>query len=310
MKNNNKKILGLALSAALTLSLLSACGGGSATTPAPAESKAAEPAQSQAAEPAPAESKAAEGPKTVQEGKLIMGTSADYAPFEFHILDNGEDKIVGMDVAVAQAIADDMGLELEIMDMNFDNLLTMMAQGKCDMVIADIESTPDREAAADASQPYYEDLAPMVLVKKANLDQYKSIEDFTGKNVGAQTGTNKALIVTGEDEETAPVHMTGANPVLLTAVPDLINQLVYDKCDAVVLDGAVAVKYAATNEDLAVVEGIELGHVGLPCVWVAEGDPQGLLPAINETIDKLKADDSITTFMEEADALSDQAIGG
>ncbi len=301
--NNNKKILGLALSAALTLGLLTSCGGGAATqTQAPAESKAAEPAQSQAAEPA--------GPKTIKEGKLVMGTSADYPPYEFHILDNGEDKIVGLDVSVAQAIAEDMGLELEIVDMNFDSLLTMMAQGKCDIVIADTEATPDREAAATASDPYYEDLAPMVLVKTANLDQYKSIEDFTGKNVGAQTSTNKALIVTGENEEVAPIHMTGANPVLLTNVGDLVNQLVYDKCDAVVLDGSVAVKYAKTNPDLSVVEGIELGKVGLPCVWVAHGDPQGLLPAINETIAKLKADGSIDAFMEEADAISDQAIGG
>ncbi|MEA4955511.1 MAG: transporter substrate-binding domain-containing protein [Pseudoflavonifractor sp.] len=294
---NWKKLMGLALSAALSLSLLTACGG---TT------KPAAPSQ------APAESAAAESaaPESTAPTKLVFGTSADYPPYEFHILDNGADKIVGMDVALAQAIAKDMGAELEIVDMNFENLLTLMAQGKCDFVIADMESTPDREAAADGSDPYYEDLAPMVLVKKANLDQYKTIDDFTGKNVGAQTGTNKALIVTGEDEETAPIHMTGANPVLLTNVGDLINQLVYDKCDAVVLDGAVAVKYAEANPDLAVVEGVELGHVGLPCVWVADGDPQGLLPSINETIAKLKADGSLKTFMEEADAQSSEAIGG
>ena len=293
---NWKKLMGLALSAALSLSLLTACGGGAAESAAPSE--------------APAESAAAESaaPESAAPTKLVFGTSADYPPYEFHILDNGEDKIVGMDVALAQAIAEDMGAELEIVDMNFDNLLTLMAQGKCDFVITDMESTSDREAAADGSDPYYEDLAPMVVVKKANLDQYKTIDDFTGKNVGAQTGTNKALIVTGGDEETAPIHMTGANPILLTNVGDLINQLVYDKCDAVVLDGAVAVKYAESNPELAVVEGVELGKVGLPCVWVADGDPQGLLPAINETIAKLKADGSIKAFMEEADALSSGAM--
>ncbi|MGI5973195.1 MAG: transporter substrate-binding domain-containing protein [Oscillospiraceae bacterium] len=293
---NWKKLVGLALSAALSLSLLTACGGAAAESAAPSE--------------APAESAAAgsAAPESAAPTKLVFGTSADYPPYEFHILDNGEDKIVGMDVALAQAIAEDMGAELEIVDMNFDNLLTLMAQGKCDFVIADMESAPDREAAADGSDPYYEDLAPMVVVKKANLDQYKTIDDFAGKNVGAQTGTNKALIVTGGDEETAPIHMTGANPILLTNVGDLINQLVYDKCDAVVLDGAVAVKYAESNPELAVVEGVELGKVGLPCVWVADGDPQGLLPAINETIARLKADGSIKTFMEEADALSSGAM--
>ncbi len=280
-----KKMIALALGLVMSLSLLTACSGGT------------EPTTTPTGDPS-------EAPK-----KLIFGTSADYPPYEFHILENGEDKIVGLDVSLAYQIAEDMGAELEIVDMSFDNLLTLMAQGKCDFVIADMESTPDREAAADGSDPYYEDLPPMVVVKKANLDQYKSMEDFTGKNVGAQTGTNKALIVTGENEEIAPIHMTGANAILLANVGDLINQLVYDKCDAVVLDGAVAVKYAESNPELAIVEGIELGSVGLPCVWVADGDPKGLMDSINKTIADLKADDSFKTFMEEANELSSQAMG-
>ncbi len=284
-----KKILSLALGCMMSLSLLTACTGGEEVGPSPSANQDAEQN---------------EAPK-----KLVFGTSADYPPYEFHILENGEDKIVGFDVALAHKIAEDMGAELEIVDMSFDNLLTMMAQGKCDFVIADMESTPDREKAADSSDPYYEDLPPMVLVKKANLDQYKTIEDFSGKKVGAQTGTNKALIVTGEDEETAPIHMTGTTPVLLANAGDLINQLVYDKCDAVVLDGAVAMKYVESNPDLAVVEDVELGSVGLPCVWVAEGDPKALLDSINQTIADLKANDTFKTYMEEADALSSQAMG-
>ena len=74
------------------------------------------------------------------EGKLILGTSADYPPFEFHMLDeNGKDIIVGIDVSVAQKIAEDMGLELEIVDISFDNLLTAMDKGQCDIVIAAME---------------------------------------------------------------------------------------------------------------------------------------------------------------------------
>ena len=148
----------------------------------------------------------------------------------------------------------------------------------------------------------------MILVKKADLDKYTALEDFTGKNVGAQTGTNKALIVTGEDEEVAPIHMTGANPILLTNVGDLINQLANGKCDAVVLDGAVAEQYAEANDDLAIVD-IEIGEAGLPCVWVANGDPMNLLPSINETIARLKGEEAFPAMLEEAEALSDQAMG-
>ena len=72
------------------------------------------------------------------EGKLVYATSADYPPFEFHMLDeNGKDVIVGIDVSVAKKIAEDMGLELEIVDISFDNLLTAMDKGECDMVIAE-----------------------------------------------------------------------------------------------------------------------------------------------------------------------------
>ena len=70
-------------------------------------------------------------------GKLVLGTSADYPPFEFHMLnEKGEDVIVGIDIFVAEKIAEDMGLELEIVDISFDNLLTAMDKGQCDIVIA------------------------------------------------------------------------------------------------------------------------------------------------------------------------------
>ena len=115
--------------------------------------------------------------------KLVLGTSADYPPFEFHVLQDGEDKIVGIDVFLAQQIAEDMGAELEISDMDFDMLLNLMNKGDVDMVIAAMELKDDRAAAADYSDPYYTDEAPLIVVRKADLDQYKTLEDFSGKTV-------------------------------------------------------------------------------------------------------------------------------
>jgi len=232
---------------------------------------------------------------------VVLGTSADYAPFEFHILENGEDKIVGIDVALAHQIADDMGKDLDIADMNFDNLLTLMAQGNCDFVIAAMEESPDRLENASCSDPYYTDLPAMIVVKKDNLDQYSSIDDFNGKVVGAQSGTTKADIISEQ--------MSGAVPNLMTNVNDLINNLVYDKCDAVVLDGAVAMQYVETNDQLAIVEAVPLGEALPYCVWVAKDDPKGLLPSINATIAKALSDGSVDNFIVEANALADQAVG-
>ena len=231
---------------------------------------------------------------------VVMGTSADYPPFEFIILDDkGAQQFVGIDVDVAKAIAEDMGAELQVSNMDFDSLMAALQKGDADMVLAAIEITEERLEAADFSDPYYTDYPAMVLVKAANASAYNSTADFAGKSVGAQTGTTKADLVSSD--------FTGANLVALTSVNDLVNQLVYDKVDAVVLDGAVALQYAQSNADLAVAN-VELGEALPYCVAVQKGDPKQLLPSINATIAKLISEGKIDTFAAEADALSDQAI--
>ena len=235
-------------------------------------------------------------------GKLVLGTSADYPPFEFHMLDeNGKDVIVGIDVSVAQKIAEDMGLELEIVDISFDNLLTAMDKGQCDIVIAAMESDPERDLVADFSNPYYTDLPPMILVKAENAAQFTTLESFNGLVVGAQTGTTKANIVTND--------LVGAELLGLAAVNDLVNSLVYDKCVAIVLDGAVAMQYAEANEDLVIAE-VSLGEAYPYCVAVKEGDPKGLLESINKTLAKITTDGTIDKYIADADAKSASALEG
>lgn len=229
---------------------------------------------------------------------LILGTSADYAPFEFMYADDNGDMVYGgIDVAVAKYIAEDMGKELQIENMSFDYLLTSLAKGDYDIVIAAMESTEERQNAADFSDPYYTDVPPMILVKKDAADNYKTLADFKGKYVGAQTATTKLDIVNG---------IEGATPVALALVTDLVNELVYDKVDAVVLDGAVALEYAKTNPDLVVAEASsELGEAAPYCVAVAKGDPKGLLPAINAAISKMTEENAVEQFIEDASALVD-----
>ena len=235
-------------------------------------------------------------------GKLVLGTSADYPPFEFHMLnEKGEDVIVGIDVSVAQKIAEDMGLELEIVDISFDNLLTAMDKGQCDIVIAAMEKNDERDLVADFSDPYYTDLPPMILVKAENAAQFTSLDSFNGLTVGAQTGTTKADIVTND--------LVGAELLGLAAVNDLVNNLVYDKCSAIVLDGAVALQYAASNPDLVVCE-VSLGEAYPYCVAVKEGDPKGLLESINKTLAKITTDGTMDKYIADAEANSANALEG
>ena len=229
---------------------------------------------------------------------LILGTSADYAPFEFMYADDkGEMQYAGIDVFAAEYIANDMGKTLQVENMAFDYLLTALGKGDYDMVMAAMEDTEERRAAADFSDPYYTDIPAMILVKKENADVFATLADFDGKNVGAQTATTKLDIVTGD--------MPGANAVALQNVNDLVNELAYDKLDAVVLDGGVAMDYVKTNPDLAIAAAsAELGAAAPYCVAVQKGDPKGLLPAINAAIAKMASENAVDGFIAKADELS------
>ena len=279
-----KKLFALLLALAMSLSLL-ACGKQADTTPDDNTGDASDA-------------------DTTQEdsSKLVLGTSADYAPFEFMYADaDGVMQYAGIDVSVAQYIADELGKELQVENMSFDYLLTSLAKGDYDMVMAAMEATDERKNAADFSDPYYTDMPPMILVQAAAAESYQTLADFEGKSVGAQAATTKEGIVTDD--------MTGANLVSLSLVTDLVNELAYGKVDAVVLDGAVAQEYADANPDLAIAPASsELGSAEPYCIAVAKGDPKGLLPSINAAIAKMAEENKIEQFIADADALSGVAV--
>ena len=230
---------------------------------------------------------------------LIMGTSADYAPFEF--MYKGEDGTMqygGIDVSVGQYIAESMGKELKVENMSFDYLVPSLVKGDFDIVIAAMEADGERLKSADFSDPYYTDLPPAILVKASDAASYKTLADFSGKSVAAQTGTTKLDIVNEQ--------LTGANAVPLALVTDMVNELVNGKVDAILVDGAVAKQYAETNKDLVIADASsELGAAQPYCVAVAKGDPKGLLPAINAAIAKMNEENKLESFISAADALKD-----
>ena len=278
-----KKFLALMLAMLMALSLV-ACGGGN---------NAAD------------NNDANNDPSGAAKTTLVLGTSADYAPFEFMYPDpdpnkKGEMVYGGIDVSVAKYIADEMGLELQVENMGFDYLLTSLDKGDFDIVLAAMEATPDRLENADFSDPYYTDVPPAILVKADKADQYKTLADFNGKSIGAQTATTKLDMVN---------EMEGVNPVALQSVLDLVNELVYDKVDAILVDGGVAEEYAASNPDLVVAEASsELGQAAPYCVAVQKGDPKGLLDGINAAIAKMNAENKLESFIADADSLSNVAV--
>ena len=232
---------------------------------------------------------------------LVVGVSADYAPFEFMYPDAGGNMVYGgIDISVAQYVADEMGLTMQVENMSFDNLLASLDKGDFDIVLSAMEATPERLENADFSDPYYTDVPPAILVKADKADQYKTLADFSGKYVGAQTATTKLDMVN---------DMEGVTPVPLSSVLELVNELVYDKVDAILVDGGVAQQYADANPDLVIAEAsAELGEAAPYCIAVAKGDPKGLLDGINAAIAKMTAENKIETFIADADALADVAV--
>ena len=232
---------------------------------------------------------------------LVVGVSADYAPFEFMYPDAGGNMVYGgIDISVAQYVADEMGLTMQVENMSFDNLLASLDKGDFDMVLSAMEATPERLENADFSDPYYTDVPPAILVKADKADQYKTLADFSGKYVGAQTATTKLDMVN---------DMEGVTPVPLSSVLELVNELVYDKVDAILVDGGVAQQYADANPELVIAEASsELGEAAPYCIAVAKGDPKGLLDGINAAIAKMTAENKIETFLADADSLADVAV--
>lgn len=169
---------------------------------------------------------------------LVVGTSPDYPPYEFYS-DAAMTQFAGIDVEVAKYIAESMGMELQIEAMNFDNLVTSLSNGDFDMVLAACEYTEERAKACDFSDPYYTDLPPVILVKTANLDKYKTVDDINKANViiGAQKNTTKALAA-------ADMFPDAANGMVLESlVPTLITELKNGTIDLLVLDGNVGMSY-------------------------------------------------------------------
>lgn len=217
---------------------------------------------------------------------LVLGTSADYAPYEFMYPDEAGNMIFGgIDIEIAQYIADFLGMELEIENMDFGYLLTALNKGDFDIVMADIEATEKRMKAVDFSDTYYEEIPERFLCRAEDADKFVNCDtDFDGLYVGAQSGSTKV--------EKVQNLCVGAECIALPLVTDLVNELVNGKIDAVLLDGSVAEQYAAADESLVIAPASSVfgdEAIGIN-IAVAKGDPKGLLEGINAAVAQLKED--------------------
>lgn len=160
-------------------------------------------------------------------GVLKVGTSADFAPFEFHKMVDGKDQIVGSDVDMIHKIAETLDVDVEFMDMEFNAVLTALQQGKVDIAISGISATPERQKTFDFTMNYYNPPQKVVINKK-NADVYTSIDSLSKKKVGAQKGSIQETVVKEQIED--------AQIVSVAKVPNLIIELNQGSIDALVVE--------------------------------------------------------------------------
>ena len=234
--------------------------------------------------------------KTGVPGKLTVATSPDFAPYEFYALDeSGTPQLAGFDIALAQYIADYLGLELDIIPMDFDGVLNELAAGSVDIGLAGLSPDPDRADAMDFSDIYYEGGQSFVTVKdKASL--FTSLADTNKAEyaIGAQNGSIQMKL--------AEANSPDADIVSLVKVTDIVAELLAGKLDGAYIETAVAENYAKSYPDLAIVLDVPYEVEG-SAVGVAKGNAE-LLAAVNEAIAAAKADGSFDAAVTEADALS------
>lgn len=233
--------------------------------------------------------------KRIQEKKkLVLGTSADYAPYEFHTMIDGKDTIVGFDIDLAREIATDLGAELVIEDSDFDGLLQALNTNKVDIVIAGMTPDEERKKSVDFSEIYYY-ANQGVMVRAEDKDKYKTIDDLKGKTIGAQLSTVQ--------QDIAEEQMPESNLVLLTKIPDLVMELKSKKVEALIVELPVANGYVQNNPDLAIADIQVEDETGGSAVAIKKNNPD-LVEAINKTIKRITEDGTLDRFIQNANELN------
>ena len=302
---NMKKLLCMLLALAMVLAL---CACGSSTEEAATEEA---PAEEAAATEAPAEDAAAEEEvdysamtidelkpliTTVTEGKLTVATSPDFAPYEFYAIgEDGNPQLAGFDIALAGYIADYLGLELEVIPVDFDGVLNELAAGNVDLGMAGLSPDPTRMDAMDFSDIYYQGGQSFVTVQD-KVDMFPDLESANNPeySIGAQNGSIQM--------DLANEFTPDADIVALVKVTDIVAELLSDKLDGAFIETAVAENYAITNPGLAVILDVPYDVEG-SSVGVVKGN-EALLAGVNMAIAAAIADGSMDTFVAEANELS------
>ena len=282
-----KKALALLL-AVMTVFSLAACG-------AKKDDAAADTTSDPAGDTAQEETSSTPNVDAIKKaGVLVVGTSADYPPYEFHTEIDGKDTIVGFDIAIAQYFADQMGVELKVVDMSFNSLLISLAKGDFDLVMAGMTPNEERKKAVDFTDVFYRN-KQIVLIRTEDADKFQTMEDLVGHKGAVQTGNVQ--------EQIAHDAIGEENTVGLVKFQDEIMELKSGKVDMVFTNSLVAAGYVAQNPDLMIQDvGIPYEDDGF--AGAVQKGKEDLVEYFNGIIAEMAEQNLVEQYIAEAQELA------
>lgn len=244
-----KKLVSLIAVAAMVMAMLCGCGGGTKMT--------------------------------VTDGVLTMATNAYFPPYEYY---EGEE-IIGIDAEVAQAIADKLGLTLEIQDMEFGSIVTAVQTGKVDMGLAGMTVTEERLQSVDFTTSYATGIQSIIVKEGSEIT---SVDDLEGHKIGVQLSTTGDLYAVDDyGMEFVEEYNRGADAVLA---------LTQGKVDAVIIDNQPALSFVAVNEGLVILDTEYAVEDYAACI--SKDNPE-LMEAVNAALEELIADGTIQAILDK-----------
>jgi len=232
-------------------------------------------------------------------GKLVLGTASGYPPFEFVSVENNGN-VIGIDVELAQAVADKLGVELVVRDMAFSELVMSLSMGDTDIVIAGMPETPERAEVVDFSNIYVND-EQTIIVRAEDAANYSSLADFSGKVVDVEMGASSETVARDE--------LTGANVNALSLIADCFTELAQGKCDAVVTGMVVGKQYVVNNDKYAELSSIKFVNKDKPTqACIAKGDAE-FLKLVNDVIKENQDNGNFDKWINEYSAQASKEAG-
>lgn len=285
-----KKLISLLVTAAMAASLLAGCGSSSSSkSDTSSDAKADTAENSDASSDSGSDESAGEIMKAIKErGKLIVGTASGYPPYEFVDVTDPNQTVIGVDMELAKAIADELGVELEIQDMDFSALLSSLPAKKIDMAIAGIAPTDERKESMDFSDNYL-DAKQVFIINKSDADKYKDINAFKGQPLAAEKSTTQEALV----QELFP----DSKLTSLEKVPDCILELKSGNVAGVCVESIVGEQYILSDDTLAFADA-ETGRDKYSAIAMEKGN-EDLLTVVNSVIKEHKDNGDFDKWVEE-----------